>query len=131
MKLLLVRDKSTDNSTTGKLFVNDVFQCFTLEDVVRPIKISGCTAIPAGSYEVIMTFSNRFQKVMPLLVNVPYFEGVRIHAGNTSKDTEGCILVGSSVETDFIGGSRVALAKLMTLLKASKDRVVITVENAK
>lgn len=78
----------------GELTIDGVHQCFTLEDKVREKKIFGKTAIPPGRYEVTVSFSNHFQKKLPLLMNVPNFEGVRIHSGNTAKDTEGCILVG-------------------------------------
>jgi hypothetical protein len=94
VELRLTRKEFTDRSTIGELHVNGVFECFTLEDTVRPVKIKGETAIPEGRYEVVVNFSERFQRPLPLLLNVPNFEGVRIHPGNTDKDTEGCILVG-------------------------------------
>lgn len=134
MILNLNRGVSTPNSTPGKLTVNGVFECFTLEDVVRPTKIKGVTAIPAGTYQVILNFSNRFQKVMPLLVNVPNFEGIRIHPGNTHEDTDGCILVGTksvTINGDCqIQNSRVAydnlLAKLTAASKVEKISITIT-----
>ena len=90
MELTLTRTDFTNDSTIGELSVNGKFECFTLEDKVRPVKIKGMTAIPAGAYEVVINFSERFQRPLPLLLNVPNFDGIRIHAGNTAKDTEGC-----------------------------------------
>jgi hypothetical protein len=117
MEIVLKRTDFTNDSTIGELSINGKFECFTLEDKVRPVKIAGITAIPAGSYEVVITFSERFQVQLPLLLNVPNFDGIRIHAGNTSKNTDGCILVGQSKQTDFIGTSRVALDALFKKLK--------------
>ncbi len=102
MQLQLIRKVFTDQSTIGELFVNGAFECFTLEDKVRPVKIKRETAIPAGTYEVAVTFSNKFQKFLPLLLDVPNFDGIRIHTGNTAKDTLGCILVGQGKGVDSI-----------------------------
>ena len=120
MKLLLMRKWYTDKSTIGELFINDIFQCFTLEDKVRDIKIPGRTAIFAGTFKIKITFSNRFQKDMPLLLDVPYFSGIRIHSGNTDEDTSGCILVGDIRKKDFIGNSRVAYKRLFKKMR-NKD----------
>lgn len=120
MNLVLYRKWFTDISTTGVLFIDGDFFCYTLEDAVREQKVYGKTAIPYGKYEVVITYSPRFQKNMPLLVNVPNFEGVRIHAGNTANDTEGCILVGKSKGQDFIGGSRKTYEELMERIKGQK-----------
>lgn len=129
MQLKLYRKIFTDDSTIGELFIDGVFFCYTLEDKVRPVKIKNITAIPNGTYDVIINFSNRFQKYMPLLLNVPNYEGIRIHSGNKSADTEGCILVGGTKTTDFIGNSRVTFSKLMTKLKAveKKEKIKITI----
>jgi hypothetical protein len=129
MELKLIRDKFTDESTIGRLLINEVFHCFTLEDKVREVKIKNVTAIPKGRYEVIVNFSNRFQQQMPLLLNVPNFEGVRIHWGNYSKDTEGCILLGTTKAVNMIGNSRAAYAKFMSVLnKVSKtEKIFITI----
>jgi hypothetical protein len=96
---------------------------------VRDVKIKAITAIPYGKYEVIINFSNRFQKYMPLLLNVPNYEGVRIHPGNTKNDTEGCILVGNSKSLNFIGGSRVTFASLFTRMKKieKKEKIFINI----
>lgn len=130
MELKVIRETFTEDSTIGKMYINDVYHCYTLEDKVREVKVQNVTAIPKGRYEVIINFSNRFQQQMPLLLNVPNFEGVRIHWGNYSKDTEGCILVGSTKAVNMVGNSRAQYAKLMTSLKkASKgEKIFITIE---
>ena len=94
MRLTLTRVERVDDATIGKLEIDGIFMCWTLEDVVRPVKVPGSTAIPAGTYPVQITWSPRFQKDMPLLIGVPNFHGVRIHPGNTAEDTCGCILPG-------------------------------------
>lgn len=129
MNLKLVRRTLTEQSTIGTLSINGVFECLTLEDRVRPVKIHGATAIPAGIYEVAITFSDRFKKPLPLLLNVPNFSGIRIHPGNTAEDTEGCILVGTTERKDFIGNSRAAFRALFTKLEAAlkKEKVFIEV----
>jgi hypothetical protein len=117
VELTLKRTDFTEESTIGALYIESKFECYTLEDRVRPVKIPGLTAIPAGSYEVVVTFSERFQRLLPLLLRVPNFDGVRIHAGNTARNTEGCVLVGQSKNTDFIGSSQAALEALFRKLK--------------
>lgn len=123
IKLLLLRDRSTARSTPGRLYLNGVLECHTLEDVVRApgVKVYGETAIPAGSYQVLLTMSPRFKRVLPLLLKVPNFEGIRIHPGNTDKDTDGCILVGDAPSVDFLGQSRVAFDRLFAKLQAAKQ----------
>ena len=91
MELRVVRDAFYEDTTMGKMFINGVFFGFTLEDKVRPKKIKGETAIDSGEYEVVLSMSPRFKRIMPEILNVPNFVGVRIHGGNTHKDTEGCI----------------------------------------
>jgi hypothetical protein len=112
MNIKLVRNALNGECTIGDLFVDGVRECYTLEDCVRAEKIAGKTAIQAGRYEVTITFSNRFQKKLPLLHGVPNFEGVRIHTGNTAENTEGCILVGKSREENKIVNSRAAFEPL-------------------
>src|SRR5262245_52367067 len=132
MQLQLVRNAFTDNSTIGELSVDGEFECFTLEDPVRPVKIKGETAIPAGTYEVAVTFSNKFQKLLPLLMNVPNFDGIRIHTGNTPADTLGCILVGQGKGVDSISSSRLAFTplfqKIQDAVKTEKVFIEITEE---
>jgi len=115
----------------GSLFINGLFECFTLEDIERDVKIKGRTAIAKGTYEIVVTMSARFAKRLPLLLNVPNFEGVRIHSGNTSEDTEGCILVGQTKSADFIGNSRAAMSVLLPKIEKAlknKEKVFITIE---
>lgn len=126
MELKLVRETFTQDSTIGKLYMNDVFFCFTLEDKVRDVKIPHITAIPAGRYEVVISYSNRFKQLMPLLLNVPNYEGVRIHWGNYAADTDGCILLGSKKFVNMVGNSKATYAKFMNLMK--KEKTFITIE---
>ena len=116
MKLLLMRKIFTTESTIGDLFVDGRFECYTLEDRVRPVKIPRVTAIPMGSYRVEITYSKKFIQLMPLLINVPHFQGVRIHSGNTADDTDGCILVGQVKGENHIGRSRLAYKPLFKKL---------------
>lgn len=129
MILELKRKIFTDDSTIGELSIDGKFVCYTLEDKVRDVKIQNVTAIPYGKYEIAITFSNRFKQYMPLLLNVPNFSGVRIHSGNKSTDTEGCILVGSSKSLNFIGNSRVTYRSLFARIKeaAKKEKIFINV----
>lgn len=120
MRLRLERFEFQPDVTLGKLYVDGVYQCFILEDVVReepgiPVaqwKVSGKTAIPTGTYNLIYNMSNRFKRNMFLLLNVPGFEGIRIHSGNTSADTEGCLLTGTMRTSNAVQGSKGALAVL-------------------
>lgn len=122
MKLELKRTNKQPTFTQGELYIDGKFECYTLEDTVRDngVKVDGATAIPAGLYQLVLTFSNRFQKILPLLLKVPNFEGVRMHSGNTDKDTEGCILVGRTKSSeDYIGESKLALAHLLPQIQAA------------
>ena len=132
MKLTLNRKWFTENATCGILYIDDKFFCYTLEDVVRPSgeKVLGKTAIPWGTYNVVITYSNHFNKDLPLLIAVPMFAGVRIHSGNTAADTEGCIIVGFTHSKDFVGDSRTAMNYLMEKIREginSGEGVTITI----
>lgn len=124
MKLLLIRDTFTDESTTGELFVDGAFECFVLEDRVRPrgVKVYGKTAIPYGTYEIVVTMSARFKRLLPLLLNVPNFTGIRIHPGNKAVDTEGCLLPGTKRAKNIVFESRKAFDRLFTRIKAAKAK---------
>ena len=121
MVITVKRLYKTENSAIGELLIDGVFECFTLEDKERPVKIKGETAIPKGTYKVIINQSNRFKRLLPLLIDVPNFEGVRIHSGNSNHDTEGCILVGQTRNKNYIGQSRKAFEKLFKKMQAAKS----------
>lgn len=136
MKIEVNRIFKASTYTIGELSVNDNYLCDTLEDRVRPEgeKIYGETAIPAGTYTVILSYSNRFKKVMPEIQNVPNFTGVRIHCGNSSKDTEGCLLVGKwdGKTENWISDSKNSYNKLYPLLEEAfnkKENITITIKD--
>lgn len=131
MKLVLNRLLKTNTFTIGELLINDKYQCDILEDKVRlNEKVYGKTAIPAGTYEIKMTYSPKFKCVMPLLLNVPGFEGIRIHSGNSSKDTLGCLITGKwNNGNDWISNSKEEYNKLFKLLSDCKDKITITINN--
>ena len=125
MKLLLHRQTFSDKSSVGTLYVNGLKECHTLEDCDRHLeeggeKVYGETAIPRNTYKVVITYSNRFKQPMPLLVDVPGFEGIRIHPGNTDQNTEGCILVGVGIGQDRLYNSRQAYERLFNKLEAAE-----------
>ena len=103
-----------------------------MEDIIREVKIPGETAIPAGRYRVVLTFSKRFQRILPLLQDVPNFTGIRIHSGNTDKDTEGCMLVGQERGPTTVMRSRAALNVLQYKIEEAitgGDEVWIEIRN--
>lgn len=126
MKLILTRDTLKDDCTLGTLEAGGK-TFYTCEDAVRDEKIAGMTAIPYGEYGVELTFSPRFKKVLPLLIDVPNFAGVRIHAGNTAADTEGCILIGKTRWPNGVGESRAAMAELMGILDEAVEPITIEI----
>lgn len=114
--------------TEGDLFVDGVLFCYTLEDRAidwtKEKKVPGKTAIPVGKYKVTINRSNRFKRDMIQLLDVPHFEGIRVHAGNTVADTEGCPLVGmvkTSPNDGYIQESKRAEAKLFAEVKKALD----------
>lgn len=127
MRLKLQRMSCGPVCTIGTLYVDGKAECFTLEDVRREVrdqpvsawKVPGKTAIPEGTYGLVVTPSQRFKRDLPLLLNVPGFEGVRIHPGNTAADTEGCILVGKVKGADSVLESRRAFDELFKKIKES------------
>ena len=133
MNLLLKRDLSSAACTLGSLFIDEQFAMWTLEDVVRPLKVPGETAIPAGTYLVAIDDSKRFARLMPHVLDVPGFSGVRIHAGNVAADTRGCILVGLTRGPDRVSHSREAFDRIYKRLWAAlalPEPVTLTILDA-
>lgn len=122
LRLTLRRLDASPSRTIGELAIGAGFLCWTLEDALRPVKIPGETCIPAGRYRVLMTRSTRFRRMMPLLLEVPEFTGVRIHGGNTAADTAGCILVGAERGEDSIYRCQPALDRLCSLIATAQAR---------
>ena len=142
MKILIQRKWRKEDYTIGILYVNGVRLCNTLEDAVRSEKVYGKTAIPAGTYRVLMnTVSQKFQDrawakpyggLVPRLRNVPDFQGVLIHPGNTAADTDGCILVGDNTIKGQLTNSTNRFYQLMGMLLAAAlagESIDITIVN--
>lgn len=133
MELELIRKWNSPKCTIGELNIDGSFECYTLEDIEREVKVPGQTAIPIGRYEVQITHSPRFGVEMPILIGVPGFSGIRIHTGNTAKDTEGCILVGDIRGDDQIFHSLIAFASLfqkMEVAIARGEKIFITIRRS-
>ena len=136
MKIEVNRIFKASNYTIGELSVNNNYVCDTLEDKVRVDgeKVYAETAIPTGTYTLVLSYSNRFKKVMPEILNVPNFSGIRIHGGNSSKDTEGCLLVGKwdGKTENWISDSKNSYNKLYPLLEEAfnkKENITITIKD--
>ena len=130
MKIEVISDTFSEYSTIGKMYIDGVYECLTLEDKIRNKKLYGETAIPRGTYHVTIDYSPKYKKPMPHILNVPGFEGIRIHSGNTAKDTEGCILLGLTKGVDFIGSSVKAFNKFYSKLEKAYeagDEITITI----
>ena len=139
MKLTLNRIALRQTYTIGKLYIDGKYFCDTLEDTVRDTnksgkfdngeeKIKGKTAIPYGTYEIKWTYSPRFKKYTPQLMNVPSFEGIRIHSGNSNTDTEGCLLLGENKKVGMVLNSRATINKFYPLIKKACSKGKVTIE---
>ncbi|OFX52361.1 MAG: hypothetical protein A2066_00280 [Bacteroidetes bacterium GWB2_41_8] len=127
MKITLKRIAYRPTYTIGKLYIDGKYFCDTLEDTKREVKIMHETCIPAGSYQVTVNMSNRFKRLMPLLLNVPGFEGIRIHNGSTAAHTSGCILVGKNSIVGQLTESKATFENLFKLLQSTKDKITIEI----
>ena len=133
MELRVVREYYAPDCTIGRMLIDGQFECYTLEDGIRTNKVAGETAIPAGRYPVKITYSNAFRRELPLVEGVRNFTGIRIHSGNSKKDTLGCILVGQSWTpgADVIGASVRAMQALLPKIRAALgagEAVTLSVE---
>ena len=118
---LAIQEQASDEPTAAEYF------CDTLEPTWRDYahgdrKVIGCSAIPEGRYAVVISWSPKMQKWLPILLGVPMFSGIRIHAGNTSMDTEGCILVGQNLKPGMVLNSNIWLKRLKDRIIEAKDR---------
>jgi hypothetical protein len=142
MKLELHRKFLGEEYTIGDLLINGVFFCNVLEDKVRDLdkdgdldesgetKVFGKTAIPYGTYQIDITYSERFKRLLPLLENVKGFDGIRIHPGNTAVDTHGCLLVGINSQKGMVTYSKKTFDKLFPVLAAAhevRESIFITI----
>lgn len=133
MKIKLVRIAFKDTYTIGKLYVDGVYFSDVIEDkdrglddsmTVREIlnkKVKGETAIPTGHYNIEITYSPKYKRMMPLLIGVKGYSGIRIHSGNTSKDTEGCLLVGKNTKVGMVLESRNTYQRLFAMMQGQKN----------
>jgi hypothetical protein len=127
MRITIERLTMTSTTTIGKMYLNGEYFGYTLEDVNRDVKIKHQTCIPAGLYKVVLTVSNRFKRLMPLLIDVPNFKGIRIHGGNTHKNTSGCPMVAERrLNDNTIQGS---LEKELTKRLKECDNIEIEIIN--
>ena len=128
MRLIHTRDEFGDDYCTGKLYLDGGYFCLILEDTDRQLetnpgaKIHGRTAIPRGTYRVILDYSNRFKRVLPRFLDVPGYEGIRVHSGNSDEDTEGCLIPGSTRNGNWVSNSRNTFAKLFELMEEAYER---------
>lgn len=125
MKLKLQRYLFAKDYTMGLLFIDDIYFCDTIEDKYRgqdlsQTKVAGETCIPYGVYTVEINFSPKYKKNMPQILDVPYFTGVRIHSGNSAKDSFGCVIVGVKSNNGEVLESRKTYNELMRRLENSK-----------
>lgn len=137
MEIQLKRIAKRNDYTIGNLYIDGQFFCNTLEDTDRGLtdsqnllyikakKIFSKTAIPTGTYKVELTYSPRFKRILPLLVGVKGFDGIRIHQGNYPKDTEGCILVGKNTIKGGVFESKETLERLLKKLEGQRDITII------
>lgn len=126
MNVKLTRTDFTDESTIGELEIDGLFECYILEDKDRKledggVKVQNETAIPRGTYKVIVDFSTRFKRLRPHILDVPQFTGIRIHPGNKADDTEGCLITGGYKKTNFVGESRIAFDALFKKLSDAHE----------
>ena len=140
MRITLIRIANRPTYCIGKLYIDGKWFCDTLEDVDRGLddkmtveeildrKIKGETAIPTGIYQVLLTYSPKYKKIMPLINNVKGYQGIRIHSGNTHKDTEGCLLVGKNREVGKVLDSRVTFNALFKKLNQAKSKIIIDIQ---
>lgn len=132
MKLTIVRINYNDKTTIGRLYINNEFFCYTLEDKVRPkgVKVYGETAIPSGKYKVIVSYSPKFKKLLPEILNVPMFSGIRMHGGNSSINSSGCVILAKElIDENNVRGNMTE--ELIKKLQSKKEEHSIEIVDTK
>lgn len=133
MKFVIHREPSVppmggaEGYTLGKMYSDGLYICNTLEDEDRFLesggeKVYGRTAIPRGRYKVVLDFSEHFQKQLPHVLDVPGYEGVRIHGGNRAEDSLGCILVGKVRTATGIAQCLDMVGRIIALIESDEAR---------
>lgn len=134
MEIVIKRIAKKSTYTIGKLYIDNKYFCDTLEDKDRglkdtmsveeilKIKVKHETAIPTGTYNMDITYSPKFKKQLPLILNVKGFEGIRVHSGNSDKDSSGCVILGQNKVVGKVINSRVTCDKFNTILTGAKNR---------
>lgn len=140
MKILVKRIAKKDTYTIGKMYIDGKYFCDTLEDkdrgltqttplsIIKSKKVSGQTAIPTGTYKVIVNKSPKFGRMLPRLLDVPGFDGILIHRGNTDKDSSGCLLVGENKVVGKVINSTGYESKLVNLLQSTREPIEISIQ---
>lgn len=140
MRITLVRIANRPTYCIGKLYIDGKWFCDVIEDVDRGLddamdekeilnrKIKGETAIPTGIYQVLLTYSPKYKRIMPLIANVKGYSGIRIHSGNTAKDSEGCLIVGKNTKVGMVTDSRNTYNALFKRLNQTKGKIIIDIK---
>lgn len=139
MEILVKRLYKKSEYTIGKMYINGEYFCDTVEDCDRGLtsdmtyeeiarrKVYGKTAIPPGRYDVVLSYSPKFKRSLPLLLSVKGYSGIRIHSGNTAEDSLGCIIVGENKIKGGVINSRVTMERLMAKLQGQTN-IWLTIE---
>ena len=140
MRLTLIRIANRPTYCIGKLYLDGKWFCDVIEDTDRGLddsmteaeilkrKVKGETAIPTGIYQVLLTYSPKYKRIMPLISNVKGYSGIRIHSGNTSKDTEGCLIVGKNTKVGMVTDSRNTYNALFKRLNQANGKIIIDIQ---
>lgn len=140
MRITLVRIANRPTYCIGKLYIDGKWFCDVIEDVDRGLddamdekeilnrKIKGETAIPTGIYQILLTYSPKYKRIMPLINNVKGYSGIRIHSGNTAKDSEGCLIVGKNTKVGMVTDSRNTYNALFKRLNQTKGKIIIDIQ---
>ena len=140
MQVLLTRNWKKPDYTIGRIFVNNAFFCNSMEDTdrglrqdmpleeIKRLKVYGKTAIPTGTYTIMMTYSPKYKKKMPQLMKVPGFEGIRIHPGNGPEDTLGCILPGDNKVKGRVINSTIRFNQFVSMLEGAGGVATIVIQ---